>query len=808
MGQAAVGHASPESLTLLENCLEECANKVGNSLQQWDNRKLAINRFNERNMVEIESFIRNLVASLLSSMKLGINESLRLANIVPGVFRRALRGIKFKETSLTVNVDAFQGFRRWKLWFPNKFFVLNTVSITLIAIAMKLPVDLTTNNAGDRNGKIVSIAFLVTMLYNFLPSLGLMNDKELLVNMVAWSILLITITVNVSIQIFAGMLPAVLFFLLLFPILWVFSIAFTVPASRRILEHRYKELHGLASYPQEIKFSYQELEHNVKKYWMMAETGNPQFAIACSEVASTFEFIGSLIFLSSLVQLFRFNYPTQYSDYNWSLKVIVGIQSSGACIGDKLMLRNMSSIFGRSARTKAQEQDDLNATFCTDAILLIEVNRLLWAGGNFAWAAQSVYKHEPLLEEQWEARFCLLANFENARVMVIRTSATSSSSSSFAHLMGPASSEKLLKSKAAREKSVAIDLLCSSDCWYFCKLLTRFKKEENVSISNVRSEMKEYAMYVLQIEDNAKLSEKISRNALKSINQLLSKSKKNEPGNLIKLLKKSTGFKGVLEFDNDQVPPLHSKEKKNSWSLVVVTLTAIVVALLNNNHVDRLIASMREGLLIVRNIEECLNADSDLVKTRRAARRVWTQVEVYRKWLQIDLQKKARDGKTLKDILKWLRDDAVQIVIQFKSCKKRRMDDSHYKFIVASSMYRVSETILIHCSELEDWPIDGQLLEWILHMIADILCACFTNLTCVIKKMCHHDAIEKREDSVRSAAQLLGRSRKILEILNTRQLPNLDVDLKADIGKWHALAKSEIPKDAPFEPDSTSFSKS
>ncbi|GKE92852.1 hypothetical protein Tco_1573947, partial [Tanacetum coccineum] len=64
------------------------------------------------------------------------------------------------------------------------------VSITLIAIAMKLPVDLTTtmsiNNAGDQNGKIVSIAFLVTMLYNFLPSLGLMDDKELLVNMVAW----------------------------------------------------------------------------------------------------------------------------------------------------------------------------------------------------------------------------------------------------------------------------------------------------------------------------------------------------------------------------------------------------------------------------------------------------------------------------------------------------------------------------------------------------------------------------------------------------------------------------------------------
>ncbi|GKD51047.1 hypothetical protein Tco_1280023, partial [Tanacetum coccineum] len=124
--------------------------------------------------------------------------------------------------TLAMAVDAFKGFRQWKLWFPNKFFVLNTVSITLIAIAMKLPVDLTTTSSVDFDGKVVSIGFLFTMLANFLPSLGLMDDKELLVNMVAWSILLITITYS-----------------------W------TVPASRRILEHKYRELHKLASYPQD-----------------------------------------------------------------------------------------------------------------------------------------------------------------------------------------------------------------------------------------------------------------------------------------------------------------------------------------------------------------------------------------------------------------------------------------------------------------------------------------------------------------------------------------------------------------------------
>ncbi|XP_042017551.1 probable methyltransferase PMT11 [Salvia splendens] len=37
-----------------------------------------------------------------------------------------------------------------------------------------------------------------------------------------------------------------------------------------------------------------------------------------------------------------------------------------------------------------------------DGILLLEINRMLRAGGYFAWAAQPVYKHEAALEEQWE----------------------------------------------------------------------------------------------------------------------------------------------------------------------------------------------------------------------------------------------------------------------------------------------------------------------------------------------------------------------------------------------------------------------
>ncbi|CAH1442189.1 unnamed protein product [Lactuca virosa] len=88
----------------------------------------------------------------------------------------------------------------------------------------------------------------------------------------------------------------------------------------------------------------------------------------------------------------------------------------------------------------------------------------------------------------------------------------------------------------------------------------RFKEEPNASNSNVISDMEEYTGYVLQIEQDAKLSKRILRNALNSITRLLQESEKKEPRNLMKLLEKSTGFYGVIEFDNDGVPHLHPEE--------------------------------------------------------------------------------------------------------------------------------------------------------------------------------------------------------------------------------------------------------
>ena len=53
-----------------------------------------------------------------------------------------------------------------------------------------------------------------------------------------------------------------------------------------------------------------------------------------------------------------------------------------------------------------------------DGILLLEVNRLLRAGGYFAWAAQPVYKHEEAQQEAWKGIFYLLCyTFSFVRVI-------------------------------------------------------------------------------------------------------------------------------------------------------------------------------------------------------------------------------------------------------------------------------------------------------------------------------------------------------------------------------------------------------
>ncbi|KAH7842340.1 hypothetical protein Vadar_004117 [Vaccinium darrowii] len=103
--------------------------------------------------------------------------------------------------SVAMAGDVIHGIRRKKLWFPCKYFTMNAASLTALAVAMKLPMDLTTVMWGttDTLAKLSGIVFMITVMGNFLTSFAVMNDNESLMNIMALGILVITIIVNIGI---------------------------------------------------------------------------------------------------------------------------------------------------------------------------------------------------------------------------------------------------------------------------------------------------------------------------------------------------------------------------------------------------------------------------------------------------------------------------------------------------------------------------------------------------------------------------------------------------------------------------------
>ncbi|KAK2977781.1 hypothetical protein RJ640_029977 [Escallonia rubra] len=443
--------------------------------------------------------------------------------------------------SLAMAADAYQGFRQRKLWFPSKFFGLNAASLTLLAVAMKLPVDLTSSMEGstDQLAKLSSTAFMCTIIGNLMPSIGPMDNRDILLNVIAVSILVISILGNVCIKFKTHVIStdafnvakehviAMLFMLLLLVILSFSALA--VPISKRILELKYRDMHKTVSTeePKESnKSSVEILKDVVRKYWLMAETGSPQFVMACSATSST---------------------------------------SGVIC----LMV----------------------------AVLLVEAEVLIVVAS---------------------ITVCLISVF------------------------------------------VARPILSGLD---YCKRLQE---------------------------------EKVTRNSHKGSD--------TEPGVELgrnRYIMKLEGFKGIVEFDSNQVPSLHSEEPPNTWSLPVVTLTSIAISLPNiKSHIaDSLLCSVNEGVSYARLIDQTLENIEDWINLKDAANFVWVRVELYRKWLDEDLQRIALKGKTCRENLQRLADIAKDYVMEFLSNVNSGPEPAPLNWPVevnaANSMYRISQTLLL-----------------------------------------------------------------------------------------------------------------
>ncbi|XP_059659020.1 uncharacterized protein LOC132305394 [Cornus florida] len=684
--------------------------------------------------------------------------------------------------------DAFHGFRHKKLWFPCKIFTLNAASLTILAVAMKLAVDISTNIPGkkDQLAKLSSTAFMCTAIGNFMPSLGKMDDKEILMNVIALAILVITILGNVCIQLGTGLLYsflmiehiAVMFLMFVLLVILSFS-ALTVSTTKKHLQLKYSDLHQSTSGEVELEdigmVTVQKLRDYVKKYWMMAETGSPQFVIARSVTCSASGAICSLTTIilaeaelrtylwftyTNLADFFILNWNNS-SDYQWSILFVLVIQTIGVGVGTIapvfrwfIVIKSKCSVRrGKSYKTEWKTED-------------YWTRRLVgWRDSPLALCFRS--KKFRKFVHNTKNR---ILNFCIGVQIVIVT----------------ASKSLLLIS------SFLPSLLFS--CFSYCKVLKRkILSKSNASSNHTGSESEpepgtqlvDHSDFVLYLDGEEEIPLHIMKTINNAADNLIQIGKKKPPKFLKELLGKSTGFKGVANFDSNQIPSLLSEEPPNCWTLPLVTLTSIAMALPNieNQKMERLQSNVNESLLYVRQVEKILDSEADLVNIRNAAKSVWSEVDLSGKWLDEDLRKIALEGKTSEETLERLAGMAESIVKEFRANM-----NGNLKVIAANSMYRISKTVLLN-HERSNNQTDERLFEQLSVMIADILGACLTNLPRVITMKCFCSAIEEREKSVQRAAQLLGETEETLEILQQREIPRLNPIQAANINEWRVSMK-------------------
>ena len=330
-------------------------------------------------------------------------------------------------------------------------------------------------------------------------------------------------------------------------------------------------------------------------------------------------------------------------------------------------------------------------------------------------------------------------------------------------------------SKAIRLISIFIVnwiLLCSD----FCK---QRKSKVNTVFNDSRTESQpnpklDLSCYVLHLEgEDALVEEHMMRSNRDATDHWFQRGKKIEPKYIMKLLEKSTlsqGFKGVANFDSEQVPSLDMEEPPNCWALPVVKLTSIALALpdINNSSIKELISGVQEGLMYINFIENYLDG-KDVTNVRKTAITVWQGIDLYHKCLDVDLCKLSPKWTSSKEILEGLSETAKFI---FEESRKKHMTTNvclrdnpskwHIRELAAFSMYRISQTILINYEGSIN-QTGERLFEELTAVISDIMVVCLTNLSLVISMKFLSIDIGDSEESVRHAVHILGKTEKHAE---------------------------------------------
>ncbi|CAA7027360.1 unnamed protein product [Microthlaspi erraticum] len=245
--------------------------------------------------------------------------------------------------------------------------------------------------------------------------------------------------------------------------------------------------------------------------------------------------------------------------------------------------------------------------------------------------------------------------------------------------------------------------------------------------------------FVLHLEGEEELVDFMARSNREATNHLIQKGRKKQPVSLIELLEAtspiSKGFEGIRDFDSDEPCSL-----------------------------KKLVKAVNEALVYVKKFEEVLDIEGELVNSRKAAELISTI-----------------SGST------WI----------FENYPSNREQD-HKKFLKncprAGPSRHKQQTPCTESAKLHVPRNVGSEEETVLkdveRMVSDIVAGCFCNTAEVIGIKCLVTAVEVREASVREAAMHLGRTEKILEIVDRRCMPALSQHKVAKIDEWREFYRT------------------
>ncbi|KAM0018074.1 hypothetical protein Hdeb2414_s0027g00695121 [Helianthus debilis subsp. tardiflorus] len=633
---------------------------------------------------------------------------------------------------LAMVADLLHGIRSRKLWFPCKYFRMNAAFLSIMFVAMKLPVDLSGVIPGDMDeaGKLGSMAFMCTMMANILPSLATMGSNELLSNITALCVLVFTLVLNVCIQIQSGVvsynedsvmqmispkydvqslgiskhrntLLATIYMTLLVVLLIIHVCSsLAILKSKKIIELKYRQGHNIASKdiqqsPEEV-LTVEKLQKHVRNHWIMAESCSPQFITACFRTTSA----------SGVFEVE--SYWTQKL-YDWKhASIRLPLRS------DKL--KGVTQILKR-----------LTLSFCIELQEGVVVVCKIIALIPFSFMLCVLY--------------CL----------------------------------KLVKVVFCSAGQKTDNLEPSKDLRPY---VLQLEDEIELAERTMEGLTKSVNQLIQKGEENQ------PNNLIKLILEkptcgfqgvkMFDNMDHQVPSSLLK-----------IEYQDCWSIPV-----------VTLTTIASSLPKIEKMEVDSLLKSVREGLVYVTHVEENLNATDDYATLQEAARTLWQEVDVYHKWLGYKLQDPALQENRAGQIVEWFRDKAKRIIHTKDDTEGRNENSIHggtckdeciSRSICANSMYGITTTILrTYQTDIDDMVSQKKLFDNLSSMITDVMAACLTNLPQVITMKCHTGVIEKREGNVKHAAQLLGETTQIIKTLQDQGIPRMNSSDLPFMRKWCA----------------------